>query len=215
MDDAGRRERSVRITGKLLNERWGVGARQALYRKTGDWYHQLTTFPGALFDDCGYVLFPTEQEYRDCPQLQAQQDLHVPDGIASLPRYIRFTDLEPTEGDKAPGDRREGRMREVLLTRYERDPVARARCLAHWGFACSICSFDFGSTYGAAGAGLIHVHHHTPLATHGREHQVDPVRDLCPVCPNCHALIHRRDPPYTTSEVRDMIRPAKASTPHR
>jgi hypothetical protein len=35
-----------RITGKILNEAWQVGAKHALYREDGKWYHQLRDFPG-------------------------------------------------------------------------------------------------------------------------------------------------------------------------
>ena len=39
----------------------------------------------------------------------------------------------------------------------------------------------------------MHVHHKTPLSaiTDREDHLVDPTRDLVPVCPNCHAMLHR------------------------
>ena len=77
------------MTGKMLNSRWRVGAKQALYRESGDWYHQLRKFPGALFDAKGYVLFQTEEEYRNCLYLQIRQDVHVRDGISSIPGYVQ------------------------------------------------------------------------------------------------------------------------------
>jgi hypothetical protein len=39
--------------GKDLAKRWALGVKQALYRRTGDWYHQLKQFPGALLDADG------------------------------------------------------------------------------------------------------------------------------------------------------------------
>jgi predicted HNH restriction endonuclease len=44
------------------------------------------------------------------------------------------------------------------------------------------------------------------LAQIGDAYQVDPIQDLCPVCPNCHAVIHRHDPAYTIEEVRGFLR---------
>jgi len=38
--------------------------RTSLYRKTGDWYHYLTKFPGALLDSDGYVIFETEAAFK-------------------------------------------------------------------------------------------------------------------------------------------------------
>ncbi len=77
--------------GRHLNVAWGVNARHALYREDGRWYHQLTRFPGALFDANGYIRFATEQAYKSCSHLSFGQDLHVldPRGIASIPGYVK------------------------------------------------------------------------------------------------------------------------------
>lgn len=81
-----------RITGKKLNEIWGVNAEHALYREDGKWYHHLTKFPGALFDKDGYVIFNNEDEYINCGHLQHGKDIHVPKGIAKIPGYIKISD---------------------------------------------------------------------------------------------------------------------------
>ena len=81
-----------KVSGKLLNDLWGVSAAHALYREDGRWYHQLQRFPGALFDSNGYVLFHTEEEYRSSPYLQLTQDLHVDRGIAAIPGYVRISE---------------------------------------------------------------------------------------------------------------------------
>ena len=80
------------LRGKDLNDLWAVGAKHALYREDGKWYHQLTEFPGALFDANGYVVFKTEKDYLGSPYLQIQKDLHIPGGISSIPNYIRVTE---------------------------------------------------------------------------------------------------------------------------
>jgi 5-methylcytosine-specific restriction protein A len=53
--------------------------------------------------------------------------------------------------------------------------------------------------------GFTHVHHLKLLSTVGSGYQVDPIEDLRPVCPNCHAVIHRREPPYSIDEVRAFL----------
>jgi hypothetical protein len=80
------------MTGRELNRRWGVGAQHALYSRYGTWYHNLERFPGALFDEHGYVLFKTKQDYRNCRQLHITKDLNVPDGIAKIHGYKKMQD---------------------------------------------------------------------------------------------------------------------------
>ena len=81
-----------KITGRSRNEEWKVQALHALYRENGTWYHVLKKFPGALFDKHGYVLFKSEEDYRKCPSAlmgEAKNWMNVPEGISSLPNYIR------------------------------------------------------------------------------------------------------------------------------
>jgi len=88
---------------------------------------------------------------------------------------------------------------------YERDRRLREMCLQARGQTCLVCGFDAVSSYGAEALGVIEVHHLQPLSDVGEAHTVDPLRDLIPVCPNCHAVIHRRTPSFTTEEVRAML----------
>jgi len=114
------------------------------------------------------------------------------------------------EGPSLPGELPsqqlypEGAVRRVLVNAYERNPSARRRCIEYYGATCSICEFNFKSVYGDAAEGFIHVHHLKPLAEIGGSYRVDPIKDLRPLCPNCHAVIHLRTPAYTIEEVRAM-----------
>lgn len=98
----------------------------------------------------------------------------------------------------------EGAVRHVWVNAYERSGEARRRCIAHYGARCAICGFDFAATYGPIAADYIHVHHIRPLASLGADYDVDPITDLIPVCPNCHAVIHLRTPPLTPNQVRAL-----------
>lgn len=100
----------------------------------------------------------------------------------------------------------EGAVYRVPVNVYERNPKARRECLSHYGYDCVVCGFNFSAAYGEIGEDFIHVHHLTPVSEAGAEYVVDPIRDLRPVCPNCHAMIHRRLPAYTIIEVRDFLR---------
>lgn len=99
----------------------------------------------------------------------------------------------------------EGSVKQVFVNQYERDPLARKKCLEHHGSKCWICRFDFGRRYGGSMEGFIHVHHIRPLADIGEEYQVNPIEDLIPVCPNCHALIHARKVALLPEEVKHLL----------
>lgn len=99
----------------------------------------------------------------------------------------------------------EGSVKQVLVNFYERDPKARKKCLEHYGLNCIICGFNFAKTYGKLGEGFIHVHHLRQISEIGEKYEVDPIKDLRPVCPNCHAMIHRSSPPYSIQEIKEKL----------
>jgi hypothetical protein len=121
------------------------------------------------------------------------------------PNYVDIS--ETTELlEELPDDFKEGDAIEILATRYERDPAARRKCISYYGVRCTICDVSLSEQYGPKVDGLIHVHHLTPLASIGKQSPVDPIRDLRPVCPNCHAVIHSTQPPRTLKQVKEMLR---------
>ena len=99
----------------------------------------------------------------------------------------------------------EGTATSIKVNKYERDINARRACIAHHKAICKVCKFDFSVVYGDIGVGFIHVHHIVPLAQIGKKYVVNPKVDLVPVCPNCHAMLHRKNPPFTTEELIDLI----------
>jgi len=105
-----------------------------------------------------------------------------------------------------PDNLTEGAVRQITVNSYERNPVARKKCLEHFGTKCIICELDFGKMYGPLGEGYIHVHHLKPLSEISETYKIDPVNDLQPVCPNCHAIIHRKNPPLAIEQVKDLIK---------
>ncbi|MCK6568820.1 MAG: HNH endonuclease [Anaerolineales bacterium] len=102
----------------------------------------------------------------------------------------------------------EGAPKKVTTTVYERNPLARAVCIKEYGAICAVCGFDFERKYGELGKGFIHVHHLQPRAEVGKNDKLNPKRDLRPVCPNCHAMLHQREPVYSIDELRDIIKKA-------
>lgn len=99
----------------------------------------------------------------------------------------------------------EGASKTVSVNIYERNPIARRACIEHYGTTCQICSTNLGAVYGQIGQDFIHVHHKIELSQIGENYQVNPVADLIPVCPNCHAMLHRRKPAYGPEELKELM----------
>ncbi len=221
---------STRGRGRVLNRVWGIGAKHALYRKNGTWYHLLTGFPGALIDAHGYILFATEQEYLQCPSLQIGKEIGVPGGIAQIDGYIRVEPLddittsqeesaEPEAFDQITADHptvdmstltvKEGRLRLVEHFQRERNreiikakkqQVLRATCR----LMCEVCGFDFFFVYGDLGCGFCEVHHKIPLAEISTV-VTTKLEDLAILCANCHRMVHRTNPFKSMEELKQLV----------
>lgn len=100
----------------------------------------------------------------------------------------------------------EGAVKRIEVNKYERSSVNRALCISAHGAHCKVCGFDFEDSYGELGRDYIHVHHVVPVSKLGADYQINPVTDLAPVCPNCHAMLHRREPPLDIDELQKLLR---------
>jgi len=85
----------------------------------------------------------------------------------------------------------EGAKKPIIVNAYERNQKARQLCLKRYGYTCCACGFNFEKFYGEIGVGYIEVHHLKPLNEINEKYQVKPVKDLRPICPNCHAMLHK------------------------
>ena len=157
-----------------------------------EWWHVIAT--GTHTPDCGFVW-----------QLRSEVVEALLASGYSISGQQSADELDKTEAFL------EGAVRLIHVNAYERNPVARARCIEAHGAVCTACGFDFGAVYGEAALGFIHVHHVRPLAAIRAEYEVDPVEDLRPVCPNCHAVIHMTNPSRTFEEVRVLLQNRKRS----
>jgi 5-methylcytosine-specific restriction protein A len=119
--------------------------------------------------------------------------------------YVRSVDVVNTQNGSQENFY-EGGAFEVLQTKYERNPKARQACLEYHGYVCKVCSMDFKTRYGEIGDNFIHVHHLTPLASLGSQCRINPQEDLVPLCPNCHAMIHRLKSGATVDCLKKLLR---------
>jgi 5-methylcytosine-specific restriction enzyme A len=137
--------------------------------------------------------------------------VRVPDSVeAALLQLWNQHTAGDSEGTIYPGDESpeffEGALRTVKVNRYERNRQAREACLRHYGAVCAICNFDFATVYGISAGRGIHVHHLRELSDIGEGYKVDPITDLIPVCPNCHAAFHSQRPALAPDEVRALLK---------
>ena len=121
------------------------------------------------------------------------------------------SDIDSSLQSPHPGIVVEGAAKSVTIKTYERDRGARLICTHHWGWKCFVCQFDFAKNYGELGEKFIHVHHLKPLAEIGEAYSLNPVTDLRPVCPNCHAMLHRKVPALAIEELRALMDRAKGN----
>ncbi len=101
----------------------------------------------------------------------------------------------------------EGAKRTIVVNKYERSSKARENAVKFHGFKCKVCGISFEETYGLIGKGFIHIHHLVPINEIGKNYKIDYQRDLIPVCPNCHSMLHRKlnGKELTVDELKKLI----------
>jgi len=182
---------SPQQTYSTLARKWRLTARDKAKRRSGDFLYQ--------------------HEIRF-----ARQDL-VSEGIVSRPSQSGRGTWTLKAGmyrrpeqyaDEVPGaaSHVEGATSRVVVNRFERSREGRAACLEAQGFSCKVCGMNFETAYGPVGKEAIHVHHLVPISSIRKQYRLNPKKDLVPICPNCHYIIHRREPPFTLGEVRRMLK---------
>ncbi|HEY0670248.1 MAG TPA: HNH endonuclease [Sphingobacteriaceae bacterium] len=123
----------------------------------------------------------------------------------SVPVFEEKESEDNSQDDNILSGFSEGAANVVVLTKYERNTLARNACIEYYGYKCSVCGFDFEEFYGHLGSGFIHIHHLIPISNIAEEYEINPINDLRPVCPNCHAMLHKSNPPLTISDLKKLI----------
>lgn len=99
----------------------------------------------------------------------------------------------------------EGAKKIITVNKYERSKKAREKCLEYHGYNCKVCNELLEDKYGYIAINYIHVHHLKKIADIGKEYTINPTKDLVPICPNCHSMIHRLDPMLSIEELKSII----------
>ncbi len=123
--------------------------------------------------------------------------------MAAILAIAPLEELETNENINPEG-LPEGAKSRVEVNKYERNRFNRAACIEILGDSCVACGFNVEETYGAMGKGFIHVHHVNPVSEIGAGYKINPVEDLIPLCPNCHAMVHRENPPLDIDKLKSV-----------
>ena len=148
-------------------------------------------------------VIPIEFDNNDKPDYQKTLNKWLPLMMGLSLSLLNVVD--ETKADDSIQGALEGKKHKTTTNRFERSPINRTLCIAKYGFKCQICGFDFEKKYGELGRNYIHVHHIIPVSQIGTDYRINPIKDLIPVCPNCHAMLHRCDPPITPEELRRIL----------
>ena len=96
----------------------------------------------------------------------------------------------------------EGERKYEVTKSYERSQKLRNAAIEHFShngiIVCDCCGFEFKSFYGEKfGKSCIEIHHLKPIFQYASMSIVQTIdsalRNLLPVCPNCHRVIHKNN----------------------
>jgi len=136
---------------------------------------------------------------REAKFIRIGHDLYRHAGKSGQNEFLAIEEVENTH------ELLEGTIKTIWVNAFERNLVARKKCLDHYGYACIVCGFDFEKTYGESGKAFIHVHHLRPLSEIRDSYEVDPIMDLVPLCANCHAIVHRTSEVMPLERLREIL----------
>ena len=124
----------------------------------------------------------------------------IPPSVGAILSLLNIESIENEPGFL------EGKKHQSLETKYERNPANRELCLSTQGYDCKVCGMNFETVYGMIGRHFIHVHHIEMVSQMDAPQIIDPRKDLIPVCPNCHAMLHTQKPPLLPEQLTQILK---------
>lgn len=190
---------------KLLAQRWSTNTNELYMKINGEEVNPLE--PNQWSNNWSHLYIkmsktPVIHDDLDIKQLE-NAALDISSSLLGL--ILSLLPLEEASIEESAVGLPEGALTRIEVNRYERSAFNRQACLIFHGYICKVCEFDFEQKYGTLGKGFIHVHHIVPVSELGPDYKINPQTDLVPVCPNCHAMIHKRNPPYMVDELKKII----------
>lgn len=169
------------------------GKRECVFEITGPY----------IFDQANAIIGYSHQRSAALTDIDPEQLWRASDSDVAEGENVRWT-LAKCKGTQRSSDivHFEGKRYSVTSTAIERDSSAREKCINHFGCFCQVCGINFEEIYGEIGKNYIHVHHRIDLAHRDGEHTIDPKKDLVPLCPNCHAMVHTKKPAMEVEKLK-------------
>lgn len=118
--------------------------------------------------------------------------------VQSTPKFS-ISAVRASEHEEGEHIRRE----QIVISRNRQ---AREECIQYHGCKCAACNIVMSDLYGEIGDGFIEVHHLKPIHLFDDNHVVNPKEDLIPLCPNCHAMIHKLADAGNLEELKQIVR---------
>lgn len=203
---------STKVSGTILSETWSHlrGRRQPGF---DDALRKIKLVTAENYSLHVFKMFQGQNEFEESPsKIAAIEEELRPASVKKIgDRWIAFfsgdaESLSEEFPEAGVNQLPEGAKKSVVVNAYERSAKARALCIDHFDARCQACELDFEEKYGELGRGFIHVHHIRPISTINSEYMVDPKTDLVPLCPNCHAMVHRVNPPIDVADLRALLK---------
>jgi 5-methylcytosine-specific restriction protein A len=117
--------------------------------------------------------------------------------VARLTQGAKEKKAEAARVEEVEGEERRAEVVFRSRSRFLID-AKKAEATGH----CEACGFHFAEAYGPIGRGYIVAHHLSPIAMGQRE---TTLADIALVCANCHAMLHRRRPPFAIEELQEEL----------
>ena len=179
-----------------------------------------------------YTILDTTESSSACHTLTNEGATYLKDNISALESLLSndFNYETTLEGigvintSQASGEKiivydeniliTEGKKKTIISQVYERSHLLREKAIEYYSrdgkIVCLVCGFDFFETYGELGKGFIEIHHQKPIYQHEgtdiTKFLNEAVKDLSPLCSNCHRIIHRkRGQTLSVQELKDII----------
>ena len=158
-------------------------------------------------------IYRIKQDIVANPGLVYQRGRNGDSRIEGLDLYISYLKSLLTQSSVAVPKRRTKLASAVMEGRHiareqvviQRNQEARKKCIEHFGCKCAACGLVMSDKYGEIGKGFIEVHHLNPIHLFDDAHLVDYRTDLIPLCPNCHAMIHKLEDPGDLEGLRRIL----------
>lgn len=140
--------------------------------------------------------------------------------VSRVMRYIVQSSEEPVDDpeeeslstEETPEFIESGVGKKTIVNSYERNQKARRECLRIHGTDCIVCGFNSAKVYGPDFEKKIEVHHVIPISERGGDYKVNPGKDLIPVCPNCHSILHSKNKDGRTLTWKELRARIKGET---